>query len=434
MNKIINKSEVPQYLQNGFFFATLPVHPKEISVPARYLKPDLSIETDQDLRHLLDSMGYWGVYQIPKEVSEYVENNISEKLLQILAPTLPTFTKRLRAAVEEITHDETLDLVKNLRMTKNFAKMAFELVGIALEPVCWSIVASLDDAASIPYLRTKGLAVDTLSFVQFAAKYGSMQCLEYAHSQGWEVSDQAMFEAVESGQLESVRFLHETCGKALTVKTMLQAAALDKLEVMRYLHEKGCSWDASVCAAASKAGHLSCLEYAHHHGCPWDESTFISAKTNTHENGNPCLDYAQKHRCPIPLKDDIIFKAHLSFACVVSVVALMRTLPVIARSQSGGCIKRNGTIICFVCEGPRVFGQCKYFTSAGKLPFSVFSIVYFSLFMYTLGCLYFGTLFLAGELHHFKRSWLAWLPEAMLIGSVAILFIPQYFWTSDPVV
>ncbi len=55
------------------------------------------------------------------------------------------------------------------------------------------------------------------------------------------------------------------------------AAEYGHLDCLRYAHENGCHWDEVTCIRATNHGNLDCLRYAHENGCPWNETTCYNA-------------------------------------------------------------------------------------------------------------------------------------------------------------
>ena len=78
-------------------------------------------------------------------------------------------------------------------------------------------------------------------------------------------------------------------------ETILDAAKNGHLDCLKYAHVNGWPWDKNVCVMAAKNGHLDCLKYAHVNECPWDRDTCTMAARNGHIN---CLNYAHENGCP----------------------------------------------------------------------------------------------------------------------------------------
>jgi hypothetical protein len=77
--------------------------------------------------------------------------------------------------------------------------------------------------------------------------------------------------------------------------TTYYAAWYGHLECLRYAHENGAPWDERTTSDAARNGHLDCLRYAHEHGAPWDERTTSYAARHGHLE---CLRYAYFRGCP----------------------------------------------------------------------------------------------------------------------------------------
>lgn len=96
----------------------------------------------------------------------------------------------------------------------------------------------------------------------WAADYGSLACLRYAHSKNYYWDSYTSACAARSGNVKC----------------------------LQYVHTQGCPWDEFVCAMAAMYGRLECLKYAHTHGCPWDARTYKYAEKHGHLD---CLEYAR---------------------------------------------------------------------------------------------------------------------------------------------
>ena len=74
------------------------------------------------------------------------------------------------------------------------------------------------------------------------------------------------------------------------------SAKYGRLDCLQFAHESGYPWDPYTTYSAAIGDHIECLEYAHVHGCPWDENTTYGAAVNY---SLTCLKYAIDHDCPI---------------------------------------------------------------------------------------------------------------------------------------
>ena len=60
------------------------------------------------------------------------------------------------------------------------------------------------------------------------------------------------------------------------------AAEYGNLECLKYAHYQGCPLDPETTAWAAQYGHLDCLKYAHQNGRPLDPETTACAAQNDH--------------------------------------------------------------------------------------------------------------------------------------------------------
>ena len=127
-----------------------------------------------------------------------------------------------------------------------------------------------------------------------AARGGNLECLKYAHENGYEWDKNTCAAAAANGHLECLIYAREN-NCPWDKYTCTYAAKGGHIACLRYAHENECPWDKKTCAAAAVGGHLECLKYAHENGCPWDEYTCQCAAMNGHLD---CLRYAHQNNCP----------------------------------------------------------------------------------------------------------------------------------------
>lgn len=174
-------SEVPEYLKEGEFFKSLNDEDDQqaISVPLRTLKPDISVNSNADLVHLLHSLQFWIVEHIPDTVFEDILLNRKDCCLAV-ADYLTTFP--------------SLKVALNLR-----SKLPSQQMMLAVEQ---------GDMRVVLFLQKKGVALPpTLAAV--AARNGRLGILQYIVSLYTTVSVDACEAAVWNGHLDCFRYLHE---------------------------------------------------------------------------------------------------------------------------------------------------------------------------------------------------------------------------------
>jgi hypothetical protein len=127
--------------------------------------------------------------------------------------------------------------------------------------------------------------------------------------------------ATQSGQLDTLRFVHEhDCLSKWPAMICDYAASCGHIDCLRYAHQNGCHWDEHTCSVAAARGHLDCLRYAHENSCPWDKNTCMWAAQHGHLD---CLRYAIENGCPQPFSYsnvDPTCREYLDQQCTYSIM------------------------------------------------------------------------------------------------------------------
>eukprot|EP01032_Pedospumella_encystans_P009508 gene9508-11185_t len=156
---LVCKSKVPSYLRAGDFYRSLDVNdPDEaISVPADTIKESLAISDDRDLVHLLQSLRFWMVAELPDEVLRYVLLEGPVSALQHTSQYEPDFPYlvTLRKLVEDADTKDDISL---------------SLLDRALQ---------LGDIRIVRFLRESGHGYSPKSTL-CAASSGNLDCLKCA--------------------------------------------------------------------------------------------------------------------------------------------------------------------------------------------------------------------------------------------------------------
>lgn len=83
----VSKTQVPQYLRSGAFYQALGddggAENELIDVPADALKPEATVTTAEDLRHILTSLRFWGVDPLLPEVATFILDHNSSKCVAV---------------------------------------------------------------------------------------------------------------------------------------------------------------------------------------------------------------------------------------------------------------------------------------------------------------------------------------------------------------
>jgi hypothetical protein len=344
----IRRLDVPFYLQEGEFFKSLSQEDDlTICVPASALKNDVSVQSDEDLLHLLNSLRFWIVDYMPDVVLEYLwlrDLQKGQPLLQEFCGTFPQAdaittliklpqTARMPYAVKmgdvrlvKFLEGRDLPLSKGMDVTAAEAghldvlRYVSSKVGFAYGVDCAAIKSGhldcfrfIEEARGIEHSSNCRLC-------DVAAQYGRLHCLIYLQEHGYHWGPGTCAKAAEFGHLDCLQYAHEhgcpwdhvtvmcavkhwsclqyavTHGAPLSSYASAEAAQQVDTAALQYLHDNGCPWSSTVCYYAASKGRLACLQYAHEHGCAWDSRTTRFALEAGHFD---CAKYAYEHGCPV---------------------------------------------------------------------------------------------------------------------------------------
>lgn len=132
---------------------------------------------------------------------------------------------------------------------------------------------------------------------------------------GCPVDDHLVNYAFAGGNLECLKYLHETVGCNWTanffseVGSKIHASICDehlRLQCLEYAQAQGCPDDPQGCKLCARNGFLLLLQNQHERGCPWSNFVCRSAVCGGHLS---CLKYAMDHGCPCT--DSLIWHAVL---------------------------------------------------------------------------------------------------------------------------
>jgi hypothetical protein len=128
-------------------------------------------------------------------------------------------------------------------------------------------------AARFDWLReqyTGALAGDT---IELAARSGSVHILQQLQTEGLVLTEETAVQAVESGQLDVVQFLHAEGCQLSDFKVWLTAVTQGAASIFIWLHTVGCIHLSTFMAEpAVRGGSIELMQYLQQHGITPDES------------------------------------------------------------------------------------------------------------------------------------------------------------------
>ena len=331
----ISKMLLPDFLQRGKFAECWADTDEVVTIDSSFYKEDVSVNDQQQLNHLLRTLQFWIVNELPLPIVEFVLNNNSNEtvcVLQQYANTLP-YASPLLTILSASEKDRWFTALQMDCIV--CAQYLFER-NLHDNWDCSCLAASKAGSLQcLQYLHKLGCPWNE-DTCEGASMNGHLHCLQYLFQQGcpWNEStplacvaaghteclvfalknncpcdcaaaecaaknghlsalqafktyvcctdyewNGVMAVAAESGQLHCLRYLHEE-GCLMNLLVLLLAARGGSVECLKYLHEIRRKWCRSVALMAASSGHLSCLQYAIEHGCPWDYSALQEAGTD----------------------------------------------------------------------------------------------------------------------------------------------------------
>ena len=153
---------MPSFLRQGSFFHNLDLEDQDVfEVPEDSFKPDLAIDSYRDLLLLLRTVMYWGISEVPVEVSSYLlrTGKVSDHahLLDEFPDLTPYLNKILHVKCANL-HDGITDAIQQ--------ELGVCVVGLMhkfdyiLSAEACEAAATVGDLESLMYLHTEGCPWD----------------------------------------------------------------------------------------------------------------------------------------------------------------------------------------------------------------------------------------------------------------------------------
>lgn len=325
--------------------------------PLNVRKPDITVNSKQDLIDLFNTLSYWQVKTIPKTVFDYIHGNEDFKANEYefaqeylfwgcldqckfdkinLLKSLESLAKKdYRRAI--IPNEFIFKYIVDLNIEKLDEEFlcedavlmnSFEMLLYAREKGCqWNskvfdTAASVGNLKIIKYIHENGCphTENSLFIASFSNK---VDCFEYLISEGfkpdincyagliykndlknlskiWNINRPNEIEVIlcvclTAGKIEMLKFFYEN-GCPFTEKFSTIVLEKDNELFLRFLHEHNLPILPDACLNAANKDALKCLTFLHENGYQWDEMVAIVA----YRKSKRCFDYLVQNGCPIP--------------------------------------------------------------------------------------------------------------------------------------
>ena len=135
--------------------------------------------------------------------------------------------------------------------------------------------------------------------IKAAARQGNLEMVKYCVAKKCPIDWRTCARAAESGHLECLKYLHEEGKAPWNSYTAVYAAQNGHLHILEYLVERKYDEFHCACGSAAEYGQLDCLKYLHETAkLPLDDWNDV---LEAHENNHPeCVQYLLDNNCPLP--------------------------------------------------------------------------------------------------------------------------------------
>jgi hypothetical protein len=317
-------ASVPLHLQCGILYSSLDPEGDGFEIPKGIAdKFDMNLQKVSDLHHLLSTLRFWGVDEVPLELIHFVcsceEQQLLDKEIHEFEKELdylPHVTK-LRNATDKTSKGMVAVMSNRLEVLQYCLQHGvFELgtpslVHVAIRNGCSVSVAFLTQHFHLPWtisMSVSAAEAGQLVMLQLAheqkgpwdetvlyaasAVAGSLSCVEYLHAHGcpWDTScSDTCDDLAAAGHFDCLRFAHERGGVPLSAETATYAALRAHMPMLQYLRSRGCDWDKKTLVYAIGSGCLEVVQYCYTNGCPRDPLSLVTAAA--HAGFKACIAY-----------------------------------------------------------------------------------------------------------------------------------------------
>ena len=340
INWIELRTDVAVFLRQGAFYESLQGSDNLVPIPSLYNKEDTLIDSCDALHHLLSSLQFWGVDEIPDEIYRYClskdtiafdVSDFSDQLtcLRIIAQVkeLSENVDRmalvaanghlqfLKFMIEQLHYEVNSSVMLAAARSGQLSIMKYlnEEVKAPWHP--WTLNAAILHGQKDSVLCRLGpsLRDEFLVYSDTESQNAHSSCqANDPSSAGQEKIQKSSPTTVQTcspnqqcGTIPSQRadgyfgcfkyaLQEDGCPKDLFVSHY--AAGSGQINCLVYARSTArCYWNSLTAACAAEGGHLACLQLLYERYCPWDALTCTLAAKEGHLD---CLEFAVEHLCP----------------------------------------------------------------------------------------------------------------------------------------
>lgn len=327
----MKRGVVPEYLHGSNFFLSLAHEDDtEIEIPEWCFKREPVVNSCADLRHLLSTVRFWGLKEIPPSCIQFMIENFDEKVLSVLLDFADSFyLHKFMSYRPKNTGFKTDDLdntgckiewavqcgaIEVLRYYHSqgtlFDEYTLKIALMENKFECFKYIFAVTNKFPLGFSECAAES-GKLDFLRFghengapwdnalscAVMYRSLPCVKYALENGCPGIDCAVRVAAQCDHISMLKLLLDFDNGATLFPKLASYAARSSIRCLRFVHERGYHMDSTVLEEAGRRGSLECLQYAREHGCEWTEEVArLAVECGTVE----CFQIAEQDGCPLP--------------------------------------------------------------------------------------------------------------------------------------
>jgi len=209
----IKRSDVPVYLQNGAFFASLDEDDlMEFEVPDDCFKNKHQVYSATDLQHLLKTTRFWGVDNVDILIFPFMfHNSLDKTFLTELCASFPEYQRMLNSIskVKMAQPNSVINQAIHGWFSIPIVKFLFELEGYVLSAYACQAAVHTRDLPLLKYLHEQNCPWDSETTVT-AIYSQNADILQFVCANGCPLPEHAMFVAATVGNVGAMAYLHDS--------------------------------------------------------------------------------------------------------------------------------------------------------------------------------------------------------------------------------
>ena len=225
---------IPNYIKNSELYESL----QDDKIDTKYiLQDDFKIDTLHNLSKILDVCRFWGVYELPWEIYDFIYENLELDYGEVLS------------GYDDFDKIDDIKVILEYYNNPDFSKIMVFTINKPHEykqsslPLLRKIFKS-DNVDIFKWFEKKETFqdLDDYDFCIYSSRYGSIACLKYLIKQEYTLKGNCCEMAIDFNHLECLKLLHINKAK-WTTKEIESGISRKSIECVEYLKNKKCLYE-----------------------------------------------------------------------------------------------------------------------------------------------------------------------------------------------